>query len=120
MQFYLGNGLQYNAKLIHTIGITRNQRREDLEFQLFQGGVLTHRPRHFDRLDHQRRPIGWPQRCPAAMTSGGDDGQATGPNHRLGLFNLKSHLKKTWCIRKVDASFLARMEALLWLYDQPH
>ena len=51
--FIFGNGLQYNAKLIHTIGITRNQRRADLEFQLFQGGVLTHRPRHFDRLDHQ-------------------------------------------------------------------
>ena len=31
--------------------------------------------------------LGWPQRCPAARTPGGDDGQATGPNHRLGLFN---------------------------------
>ena len=27
--------------------------------------------------------------------------------------------KKTWCIPKVDATFLARMEALLWLFDQP-
>ena len=32
---------------------------------------------------------------------------------------MKPHLKKTWCIPKVDAAFLARMEALLWLYDQP-
>ena len=33
---------------------------------------------------------------------------------------IEAHLKKTWCISKVDASFLARMEALLWLYDQPY
>lgn len=28
-------------------------------------------------------------------------------------------MKKTWCISKVDARFLAQMERLLWLYAQP-
>ena len=39
---------------------------------------------------------------------------------RFSKKRIEAHLKKTWCISKVDASFLARMEALLWLYDQPH
>ena len=64
--------------------------------ELDQGKTYTQvaqTPRH-DRADpeslgkeipHPR--LGQPQRCPAARKSGGDDGQATGPNHRLGLFN---------------------------------
>ena len=32
---------------------------------------------------------------------------------------MKPHLKRTWCISRVDAAFLARMEALLALYEQP-
>lgn len=29
---------------------------------------------------------------------------------------MKPHLKKTWCIGKMDALFIARMERILWLY----
>lgn len=32
---------------------------------------------------------------------------------------MKPHLKKTWCIGKMDALFIARMEKILWLYNQP-
>ena len=28
-------------------------------------------------------------------------------------------MNRTWCISQVDAAFLARMEALLWVYEQP-
>lgn len=31
---------------------------------------------------------------------------------------MKPHLKKTWCIGKMDALFIARMERILWLYNQ--
>ena len=33
---------------------------------------------------------------------------------------LKPHLKRTWCIGKLDSRFLARMEELLWLYALPY
>lgn len=33
---------------------------------------------------------------------------------------LKPHLKKTWCIGKLTAGFLARMELILWLYLLPY
>ena len=33
---------------------------------------------------------------------------------------LKPHLKRTWCIGKLDSRFLARMEQLLWLYALPY
>jgi hypothetical protein len=32
---------------------------------------------------------------------------------------VKPHLKKTWCVGKVTAAFLAQMERLLWLYSLP-
>jgi transposase len=32
---------------------------------------------------------------------------------------LKPHLKKTWCIGKMDALFISRMERILWLYSLP-
>ena len=32
---------------------------------------------------------------------------------------MKPHLKRTWCIGKLDSRFLARMELLLWLYALP-
>lgn len=32
---------------------------------------------------------------------------------------MKPHLKKTWCIGKMGALFIARMEKILWLYNQP-
>ena len=43
----------------------------------------------------QERPrprLGLPQRCPAIRTPGGDHGQATRPNHRLGLFCASTRL----------------------------
>lgn len=33
---------------------------------------------------------------------------------------LKPHLKQTWCIGKINAGFIARMEQILWLYGQPY
>lgn len=33
---------------------------------------------------------------------------------------MKPHLKVSWCIAKVDAAFLANMEAILDLYAQPY
>lgn len=33
---------------------------------------------------------------------------------------LQPHLKKSWCIAKVDAAFIARMEEVLNLYAQPY
>lgn len=33
---------------------------------------------------------------------------------------LKPHLRKTWCIGTLDSQFLARMEQILWLYQQPY
>ena len=33
---------------------------------------------------------------------------------------LKPHLKQTWCIGQINAEFIARMERLLWLYEQPY
>ena len=33
---------------------------------------------------------------------------------------LKPHLKKTWCLGKINAQFLAHMEQILGLYAQPH
>jgi hypothetical protein len=33
---------------------------------------------------------------------------------------LKPHLKRTWCLGKLDARFLAQMERILWLYAQPY
>jgi hypothetical protein len=33
---------------------------------------------------------------------------------------LKPHLKQTWCIGQINAEFIARMERLLWLYQQPY
>jgi hypothetical protein len=33
---------------------------------------------------------------------------------------LKPHLKKTWCIGKINAQFLAQMERVLWVYSQPY
>jgi transposase len=33
---------------------------------------------------------------------------------------LKPHLKQTWCIGQVNAGFIARMEQILWLYEQPY
>jgi len=33
---------------------------------------------------------------------------------------VKPHLKRTWCIPKVDTAFLAQMEQLLWLYALPY
>ena len=33
---------------------------------------------------------------------------------------LKPHLKQTWCIGKLTAEFLARMERILWLYRLPY
>lgn len=33
---------------------------------------------------------------------------------------LKPHLNRTWCIGKIDAQFIARMERLLWLYALPY
>jgi len=33
---------------------------------------------------------------------------------------LKPHLKRTWCIGKLNSRFLARMEELLWLYALPY
>lgn len=38
---------------------------------------------------------------------------------RLSEKKLKPWLKKMWCIRKVDADFIARMEDILDLYAQP-
>ena len=38
---------------------------------------------------------------------------------RLAEKKLKPWLKKMWCIRKVDAEFIARMEDVLDLYSQP-
>jgi len=33
---------------------------------------------------------------------------------------LKPHLKQTWCIGKLNAEFLARMERILWIYRLPY
>jgi hypothetical protein len=33
---------------------------------------------------------------------------------------LKPHLRRTWCIGELDAAFLSKMEALLWLYALPY
>lgn len=33
---------------------------------------------------------------------------------------LKPHLKQTWCIGKLTAEFIARMERILWLYRLPY
>ena len=33
---------------------------------------------------------------------------------------MKPHLKCTWCIAKVDAAFLSKMETILWLYALPY
>ena len=33
---------------------------------------------------------------------------------------MKPHLRKTWCIGTLDSQFLARMEQILWLYQQPY
>lgn len=33
---------------------------------------------------------------------------------------LKPHLKQTWCIGKMTAEFLARMERILWIYRLPY
>lgn len=33
---------------------------------------------------------------------------------------MKPHLKRTWCIGKLDARFLAQMEQILWLYALPY
>ncbi|MCO5245081.1 MAG: IS630 family transposase [Anaerolineae bacterium] len=33
---------------------------------------------------------------------------------------MKPHLKKTWCIGKINAQFLAQMERVLWVYSQPY
>lgn len=33
---------------------------------------------------------------------------------------LKPHLKQTWCIGKLTAEFLARMERILWIYRLPY
>ncbi len=33
---------------------------------------------------------------------------------------LQPHLKRTWCIGTMNAEYLARMECLLWLYQQPY
>jgi len=33
---------------------------------------------------------------------------------------LKPHLKQTWCIGQINAEFIARMERLLWFYQQPY
>jgi hypothetical protein len=33
---------------------------------------------------------------------------------------VKPHLKRTWCIGKLDARFLAQMEQILWLYSLPY
>jgi hypothetical protein len=33
---------------------------------------------------------------------------------------LKPHLKQTWCLSKIDAAFLARLEQILNLYAQPY
>ena len=41
-------------------------------------------------IPHTR--LGRPQRCPALRTPGGDHGQATRPNHRLGLFHTTTRL----------------------------
>jgi DDE superfamily endonuclease len=33
---------------------------------------------------------------------------------------LKPHLRQIWCIGKINAEFIARMEEILWLYGQPY
>ncbi|NJN22095.1 MAG: IS630 family transposase [Leptolyngbya sp. RL_3_1] len=33
---------------------------------------------------------------------------------------LKPHLKKTWCISRLNSRFMAQMEQILWLYAQPY
>jgi hypothetical protein len=33
---------------------------------------------------------------------------------------LKPHLKRTWCIGKLDSRFIAQMEQILWLYRLPY
>jgi hypothetical protein len=33
---------------------------------------------------------------------------------------LKPHLKQAWCIGRINAGFIARMEQILWLYGQPY
>ena len=33
---------------------------------------------------------------------------------------MKPHRKRTWCLGKIDAAFLSRMETLLWLYALPY
>lgn len=33
---------------------------------------------------------------------------------------MKPHLKRTWCIGKLDSRFIAQMEQLLWLYSLPY
>lgn len=33
---------------------------------------------------------------------------------------MKPHLKKTWCIGKINAQFLSQMEQVLWIYSQPY
>ena len=33
---------------------------------------------------------------------------------------LKPHLKKTWCIGRLDSRFIAQMEQILWLYARPY
>lgn len=33
---------------------------------------------------------------------------------------LKPHLKRTWCIGEINAEFIAKMEQILWLYQQKY
>lgn len=33
---------------------------------------------------------------------------------------MKPHLKRTWCIGKLDSRFIAQMERILWLYGLPY
>lgn len=33
---------------------------------------------------------------------------------------MKPHLRRTWCIGEINAAFLSKMEALLWLYGLPY
>lgn len=33
---------------------------------------------------------------------------------------MKPHLKRTWCLGKLDGRFIAQMERILWLYSLPH
>ena len=33
---------------------------------------------------------------------------------------MKPHLKKTWCLGKLDSRFIAQMEQILWLYSLPY